>query len=583
MKDLFRLIDQGSAELEIPPYNGGLFSSNLQHADFFHQFDIADKYLARAIDLLGTAPSLEDKAVFANVDYAGLDIRHLGSIYEGLLEYRLRYAETDMVSIRRKRGEVWIRATEYEGKTPLGSLPPERRVSKGELYLETDRHERKVTGSYYTPDYIVKYIVRETLGPIVRDKLLQAEQESQEKSEAILSIKVCDPAMGSGHFLVEATDFLAEVLLQAVMEDQTNGFLPPMEVDLVWAKREVVRHCIYGVDSNPLAVELAKVSLWLATISRDKPLSFLDHHLKCGDSVVGSRIVDLGWLPGQRPEQVRGSIEAPFGYLEKILTRLDELEGITDETVEDVKEKEALFRQVQESDEYRRIKALADVHIGISFTGPDFEKIHSSYMELANEAYHGDPEKWKRKFSVAWARTAAAESKGRRVFHWELEFPDIFFRHDDEAPNPGFDAIVGNPPYVRIHGLADEETKSYLRSTYETAWMNFDLYVIFVERGLELISAEGRFGFILPTKFFYTEYGKPLRNLLREGGHIAQVLDFGHNQIFPGETTYTCVLILSKTARESFIYFQCGETPNPQEDIAAALADRDATDLITKA
>src|SRR5205823_5079588 len=126
LKDLFRLIDQGNEELHIPPYNGGLFSrvavGELEHGVFLETRDIGDRHLAKAIDLLGTGPSPDDPNEFVNIDYAGLEIRHLGSIYEGLLEYRLACADTDLVAIREKRGEVWTPQKKYEGKVPLDRL-----------------------------------------------------------------------------------------------------------------------------------------------------------------------------------------------------------------------------------------------------------------------------------------------------------------------------------------------------------------------------------------------------------------------------------------------------------------------------
>src|SRR5208337_3083928 len=137
---------------------------------------------------------------------------------------------------------------------------------------------------------------------------------------------ILDPAMGSGHFLVGATEFLAGQLLRAIEMDLEAGRLDESETDHCtpdWAKREVVSNCIYGVDVNELAVELAKVSLWLTTISKDKPLNFLDHHLKCGNSLVGANIVDLAWLPQERPNGIIGPIDKPLGLLQRILDRLN--------------------------------------------------------------------------------------------------------------------------------------------------------------------------------------------------------------------------------------------------------------------
>src|SRR2546428_3770928 len=301
LKDLFRLIDQGSKDLGIAPYNGGLFSrqgpGTSTSGGFSERWDIADRHLARAIDFLGTAPSLADPEQFVNVDYQGLQTRHLGSVYEGLLEYKLGFAETDLVSIRGKTGEVWTPATQAPSKLKIDKLPEERQVKAGSLYLETERHERKGSGSYYTPDYVGKYIVCNTIGTVVKEKRDKATVDGRRQSDAVLSVKICDPAMGSGHFLVEATEFLADQLLEALAEDHAAGLENAVDYTVEKARRDVVSHCIYGVDMNPLAVEIAKVSLWLSTVSQDKPLSFLDHRLKRGNSLIGARLIELRQFP----------------------------------------------------------------------------------------------------------------------------------------------------------------------------------------------------------------------------------------------------------------------------------------------
>ncbi|MCZ7359723.1 MAG: N-6 DNA methylase, partial [Candidatus Methanoperedens sp.] len=163
-------------------------------------------------------------------------------------------------------------------------------MKKGQLYLATDKGERKATGSYYTPDYIVNYIVKNTVGPVIDEKWKETEAKKQSFMDATLSVKVLDPAMGSGHFLVGSIEFLTGKLLIAAQKDIESGRLvEDAHLTPDWARREVVAHCIYGVDLNELAVELAKVGLWLTTISKDKPLSFLDHRLKQGNSLIGAR------------------------------------------------------------------------------------------------------------------------------------------------------------------------------------------------------------------------------------------------------------------------------------------------------
>ncbi|GFP29684.1 hypothetical protein HKBW3S44_00052 [Candidatus Hakubella thermalkaliphila] len=286
LKELFEIINRGNPELEVPPYNGGLFDPD-KHI-FLEDYRVGDLYVARAVDLLSRS---SDKAY---IDYGSLEIRHLGSIYEGLLEYKLAVAEEDIVPIKEKSREIFISLE--EARTQKKKIKEDEVVRKGEVCLVTDRGERKATGSYYTPHYIVKYIVENTLGPLIEEKrkkvgegirevkekiknargqdrkFYEKELKDTESSlvDEILSVKVLDPAMGSGHFLVEATDFLARELLKAlggepleepsgktVVREVPDPYGPkqPEEEDIRWARREVVEKCIFGVDLNPLAVE----------------------------------------------------------------------------------------------------------------------------------------------------------------------------------------------------------------------------------------------------------------------------------------------------------------------------------------
>ena len=248
LKALFSIIDEGSPPLSVATFNGGLFDP--QRHPFLEQYAVGDQHLQQAIDKLARVDG-------QFVDYRDLAERHLGTIYEGLLEFHLEKVD-----------------------------PPDHGWT---LDLKTEKGERKATGSYYTPDYIVKYIVEETLGPVLGRAAADAATE-QEKIAAILNVKVLDPAMGSGHFPVEATEYIARFLVEHIEQPPTDA---GGEADLAYWKRRVAQSCIYGVDLNPLAVDLAKLSLWLATVAKNRPLSFLDHHLRCGNSLIGARLADL--------------------------------------------------------------------------------------------------------------------------------------------------------------------------------------------------------------------------------------------------------------------------------------------------
>ncbi|NUQ00547.1 MAG: N-6 DNA methylase, partial [Armatimonadetes bacterium] len=328
--DLFRVIDQGFAAAGIPAYNGGLFNPAkhphlADRAEFPQAWRMADGPLAEAIDLLAYERPGWDQPGSKDIDYATLDVRHLGSIYEGLLELRPVVAAEALVEQLVEGKPKWVWAAEVAAPRPLRGQRP-REVAAGELYLATDGGERKATGSFYTPAFIVDYIVEQTVGPLAdaaagqvaalrpqvearvkeleqqqtalaarglrSDEVRLAELERQAAScresllEPYLSLAILDPAMGSGHFLVGAADHLS-----LAMATDPNLPDPPEGVEAqAWYKRRVVERCLYGVDLNGLAVELAKLSLWLHTVSDDRALSFLDHHLRAGNSLIGARL-----------------------------------------------------------------------------------------------------------------------------------------------------------------------------------------------------------------------------------------------------------------------------------------------------
>lgn len=209
LSELFRIVNEGDSRLGVTAYNGGLFASDTGSGPLqsfqLTGVEVANEYLARAIELLGTQPSPEDPGETVDVDYSRLEIRHLGSIYEGLLEYRIAHASEDLVSVKVDQEERWVPSKSTLDAQADPTLPT---VREGSLYLETETHERRATGSFYTPESIVKYIVRETLKPLIDARVAESRSDGRSPVDSLLSLRVCDPAMGSGHFLVEATEFL---------------------------------------------------------------------------------------------------------------------------------------------------------------------------------------------------------------------------------------------------------------------------------------------------------------------------------------------------------------------------------------
>jgi type I restriction-modification system DNA methylase subunit len=474
VSNLFRLINNGDPKLGVPEYNGGLFDP-IEHP-FLEKQVISDAYLVRAIYQLARITDKKLKREVA-VDYNTLSERHLGSIYEGLLEFKPVIAPHDLVIIKDKGSIKYAPANKHPGKKVA--------YTKDELYLANDKGERKASGSYYTPEYIVNYIVENTLDPLVAEahekvKTLKPEvakvitewqilkeqkqgleptekyerkiaEESERLLEPYLALKVLDPAMGSGHFLARATDFLAEAI--ATDPDIKSPLELAEESELTYYRRRVVESCIYGVDLNPLAVELAKLTLWLTTMAKSKPLSFLNHHLRVGNSLIGARVGDLDEIPKAKGKKKaidlsRASVQLGLFQIvfnQKLYDLLQNralIAKLPTETLEDVHNKQK-WEEVFGHD-VLRFRMLADVWTSTSFGN---EVAWDAYNTLVEKLQSPDPE-WEELTQKKYVQRALESSKERRFFHWELEFPEVFYDEQGNRKNSaGFDAVIGNPPY----------------------------------------------------------------------------------------------------------------------------------------
>lgn len=525
LQELFHLIDSGPehADLGVPAYNGGLFDP--ERHPFLEENRLTDARTARVLELLART---EEGSRF---DFRDLGVRHLGSIYEGLLEYSLAQADQPMAVVRQRGSDLWAPADTADDDA-------KERIDAGDLYLVTDRGERKATGSYYTPQFIVEYIVENTLGPLV---------EEAESAEDILRLNVLDPAMGSGHFLVEATDYLARKLLEReaqreVLDEDTRD-----EDDLTRLKRLVVERCIFGVDLNPLAVELAKLSLWLDTVAKGQPLSFLDHHLRIGDSLIGADVARIPVPPheGLADEETQSRIDdESFAHArDELVSGIDELTSLPSRSRADVHEKERRLKSIDENlrGPYKRI---ADVWCSHHFGNTELTGV--GYIRIARALQKGNTDGLMSPELEPLARADTIADQ-YRFFHWELEFPEVFFEADGQPKDdPGFDAVIGNPPWERIKLQQVEffgrrapdiavaptaarrkamiaelpETDPELWQEYQDARERADrvlawtrdsgqyplmgrgdtnLYAVMTERGRDLLREEGRLGFVVPS------------------------------------------------------------------------------------
>jgi Alw26I/Eco31I/Esp3I family type II restriction m6 adenine DNA methyltransferase len=515
-------------EFGVPRYNGGLFDPD--HHPLLQEWAVADFVLAEVLrQLMFTPEKGGQKFVpFESVDYADLSVQQLGSIYEGLLEHHF---------IRKD----------------------------GRLKLETDKGERKATGTYYTPDYIVKYIVEKTLGPLLAEieerPDVKAGKENSFAKE-ILKLNICDPAMGSGHFLVEATIYLADhIVYHPTTKFQAEFSKGESQegTEISYWRRRVVEACIYGVDLNPLAVELAKLSLWLTTIASDSPLNFLDHHLRCGNSLIGARLDQLGSLPQKKGRRTGRPLQqiliAGSSFKQAVteaISQIHEIETGVSSDVAQVKEKEKRW-EAEVLPRLAPYKKIADLWTNTFFDKPLSEEEYlASAQEILAAAKVGENQMQE---SAVLYHIKEME---KPYFHWELEFPEVFFSEDgSHKENAGFDAVVTNPPYDILKRSADERLTaeiSYLRQAEkfaEALGRTFNLYRPFILIAAHVLRKRARTGLIVPLSVLNDLSSTLLRKFLFTNCHVSRVEAFPqkddpNNRVFAEAKLSTCIMLIQQ-------------------------------------
>lgn len=455
LQSLFNLIDEGKPSFKVPAYNGGLFDP-AQHP-FLNEKRLPDWHLARVIDHLGRAPDpRHPKDEPFRVDYRDLAIQHLGGIYEGLLELHPHLAaERMIVYARRERGVREERVAAASKPAPEGFKPTDVEYGPNSVYLITDKGERRAFGSYYTPDPIVEYIVRETLGPVCerlnqqlgRDvaaaeragRADEADRLRHEYPDRALALRVLDPAMGSGHFLLAACDFLAEEIATSPFTPEAPEGAGQGESAVRYWKRRVIENCLYGVDINPMAVDIARLALWLHTVASDRPLTFLDHHLCHGNSLIGAKLDCLGQLGTKDvfTDEYRGRFAAK---LPALLKPLADIRTLPSETVKQVKDKGRRFEAYSAAVEpFRRVADLWTASaVGMKVPADGYHAALDA-LDRPKEFQTVAGQEWFQKFEVEVRRETSC-------FAWELAVPEVFFTDAGRRERPGFDAVIGNPP-----------------------------------------------------------------------------------------------------------------------------------------
>ena len=459
------------------------------------------------------------------LSYRTLDVEQIGSVYETIMGFRLETATGRSVAIKpakrlgapntvdldallaepkgkragwlRKRVDRTVTPTVVKGLRAAETVDDlhaalDRVLDKdatpdlvpsGALVLQPNE-ERRRSGSHYTPRELelTEPIVRHTLAPIL-DRL-RGEDGRAPTAERILDVKICDPAMGSGAFLVETCRQLADALIDAWGAHGEMPVIPPDEDEVIFARRLVAQRCLYGIDRNPMAVDLAKVSLWLSTLARDHPLTFVDHAFRHGDSLVGltRRQIDaLHWKGGTR-------VLTGFGVREALDVASDLRRQIreADDTVTD-RELQNLWRGA--GDALAEVRLFGDLVLSAFFEGSKPRERES--WRLAYQEVIRNRKAWRHAVELEESRNAEVPFA---PFHWQIEFPEVF-----ERENPGFDGFVGNPPFAGKNALAASNIDGYprwLKTLHAQSHGNADLVAHFYRRAFNLLRDGGAFGLI---------------------------------------------------------------------------------------
>ncbi len=566
---LFRLVHKGDTSNWIKGRGGKLFDSDAfpflegreTVKDAPHILKVPDGFVLRILEGLMTIENKrgtsQQQRARERLSYRTLDVEQIGSVYETVMGFTVETASGSTLAIKagkKNNVPVFVNLEELAGKSGATRLkwlkektgrdkfgarveaaikaaksasdlavafasvvdnrgsPNEAPVAAGTPILQpTD--ERRRTGSHYTPRSLTEPIVHHALEPAFERLGPDA------KPEEILELKICDPAMGSGAFLVEACRALGVRLTRAwVRWPETRPKIPADEDEELHAKRLIAQRCLYGVDKNPMAADLAKLSLWLATLARDHEFEFVDHALKSGDSLVGltnEQIMAAAWADGGRGLPLFGQmVRERIKEATKMRAEIRDAPDDVFRAIQEVRHKNLEIR-------LDPVRQIGDAVIAAFFSeAKPKAREHSRQMVESYMTAHLQPD---------WDKLSAMAAKLRqgehpiRPFHWQLEFPEVFARK-----NPGFDAIVGNPPFLggrRISGEYGNEYRDWLPTVHPGADGNADIAAHFFRRAFGLTRKNGMFGLIATNTIAQGDTRETgLKTILAAGGTITHAI-----------------------------------------------------------
>ena len=586
-KSLLKLFDgvrNGSSEYNLPQYNGHLFAIKPS----IDSVSIKNKFLVPALtDLL----KRDDEAI----DYGSFDVRHLGHIFENLMEYSPKQANDDLMLLK-KGGKLEEVKTKIEAKYF---------IKKGDIYLASKAGiTRKSTASYYTPEEIVTFLVDKGTTPIFteREKHIQNDikrynkNKSEENAKAcidrLLDIQVLDPAMGSGHFLVKALNKITEWVTNmlgkypahplnheikrdrdAVLKEQNNRNITidkTLLTDPVLLKRRVMKRCIFGVDINPMAVDLAKLSLWLDSFAIGVPLTYMDHHIKVGDSTIGMFLSDM-------KDKKNTSLDE-YDLDDDSNKLMNDIVTSSDVTINQVHESEKKYQEYQKriAPKKNSLDALT-----VSNINPKFLPKKTSLQDMIHR--FGKYSKSDPVELVKARKTVIDLSERHKFFHWDLEMSDVF-----KNARHGFDCIIGNPPWEKVkpnnaefftpidptfkdltpnikkkkrkeellkNKKIKEEWKMYEKHLKQKSIFcnsnayklqgegDKDLWKLILERALNLVAENGTVSMIIPSRVLFNPSSMDIRKQILEKNILSMYVFENNEKIFQIHSSYRFLLL----------------------------------------
>lgn len=564
LEEIFRIYNEGNPNYDMPLFNGGLFDSTktplLTTPKIFSDTDL--------IEILETLFYYTDSLNTYKRDYRTLSVAHLGTIYEGLLSYFFDRADEDIFylvyapKIRGKaKGKVksqdiiegYFDSYDYEKIAKTHTIHRIQNYKKGQIYLKNTSNSRKSTASFYTPESITKFLCQEALQESIKTTL---------NDKNILRFKILDNACGSGHFLIESLNAITKIVLESFdsfpsfktlyerekdnITQNITEYIPDYQIDESdIIKRLLLKRVIFGVDVNPFSIELSKLSLWIDSFIFGTPLSFLEHHIKCGNALIGTSIADFKQNTLTKSKGLfLQDLDSKFNALQEVFYKLD---SIKDSTEIDIKESKRLYQ-----DEI--LPTLTKLNLYLNYqNAKHFIKDPQERQSLLALQQAGleslEQDKKAKELIESYAKTY-------RFFNYEIEFPEIV----NGGVFIGFDIIIGNPPwdktkfsdsdffpqfisnYRTLSKSKKEEIKKnllakpYIKAQYdrEKAFIQSvndyykesyplnsgsgdgNLFRFFVEKNLHLLAKNATLNYVLPSALMLEEGSLSLRKEILE-------------------------------------------------------------------